>query len=856
MPRARKPKSKAGPSAGLSTYRARRDFRRTPEPPPQTAKAASGKFHFVVQRHDARRLHFDLRLELDGVLKCWAVTRGPSMTAGVRRLAVETEDHPVDYLDWEGVIPKGQYGGGTMIVWDQGTWQPEGDPAAALKDGKLSFVLAGERLKGKWTLVRMAPRTGEKRSSWLLIKSRDEFALRPREEEPVETMLTSVKSGREGTDLKAAGEVRTDHRARQATVKKGVAVTAALARIAGTRKAIMPVFVAPSLALAVDRPPEGPNWIHEIKHDGYRIQARCEGGKVTLLTRKGLDWTARFPPVARSLADLAVGAALLDGEIVVHDENGQSSFSGLQRDLKSRRHDRLAYHVFDLLYCNGVDLKGAALAERKRILAEVIAASPASPALRYNDHIETGGQPVLTEACRLGLEGIVSKRSDLPYISGRGDHWQKSKCALRQEFVVLGYVPSTVKGKTIGSLVLGYYDGGHLMHAGRAGTGIDDHMARTIGSRLAAMRSDKPALANPVTAASLRGVVWTEPRLVAEIEYRGWSADGLLRQAAFKGLREDKPASEVSLETARPQAAPVLNSTRQEAARPASAADRPAAVAFTHPDRVLWSDPDITKRDLADYYTAIADRILPELSGRVLNLRRCPDGASGPCFFAKHAWMGLNRSILLVDTGNDKPMLAINNLEGLLTLVQMNVLEIHTWGSTVDHLERPDRMTFDLDPGESVAASQVTAAAREVRDRLDRLGLQSFLKSTGGKGLHVVVPLDPLAGWDEVKAFSKAFADVMAQDSPRQYLSTMSKARRKGRVFIDYLRNGRGATAIAAYSTRSRPHAPVAMPLDWSEIDEAIPVFNVETARRRLQRLKEDPWRTMAGLKQKLPHLY
>lgn len=854
MPRASKPKTGAKASAGLSAYKARRDFRRTSEPPPKRAKAAAGKFRFVVQKHDARRLHFDLRLELGGVLKSWAVTRGPSMTAGVRRLAVETEDHPVDYLDWEGVIPKGQYGGGTMIVWDQGTWQPEGDPEAALKAGKLSFDLAGERLKGKWTLVRMAKRTGEKRSNWLLIKSRDAFALKPREQEPVESMQTSVKSGREGADLAAAGAVRTDHRARQATAKSGVAATAALARIAGARKAIMPGFVPPSLALAVDRPPDGPEWIHEIKHDGYRIQARCEGGKATLLTRKGLDWTARFPPIARSLAGLSVGAALLDGEIVVHDENGQSSFSGLQRDLKSRRHDRLAYYVFDLLYCNGVDLQGAALTERKRILNEIIAASPASPALRYNDHIETGGQPVLTEACRLGLEGIVSKRSDLPYISGRGDHWQKSKCALRQEFVVLGYVPSSVKGKAVGSLVLGYYNSGKLMHAGRAGTGIDDDMARTLGSRLDAMRNEMPELGNSPAAASLRDVVWTEPSLVAEIEYRGWSSDGLLRQAAFKGLREDKPASEVTLETARPQAAPELAKPKTVAA--ASAGNRPAPVAFTHPGRVLWSDPDITKRDLADYYTAIADKILPELSGRVLNLRRCPDGAAGQCFFAKHAWMGLNDAIQLIDTGDEKPMLAIDSLEGLLTLVQMNVLEIHTWGSKVDHLERPDRMTFDLDPGESVPASQVTAAAREVRDRLDRLGLQSFLKSTGGKGLHVVVPLDPVAGWDEVKAFSKAFADVMAQDNPRLYLSTMSKARRQGRVFVDYLRNGRGATAIAAYSTRSRPHAPVAMPLAWSEIGDAIPLFNVETAQRRLQRLNEDPWQNMASLKQKLPDLH
>ena len=827
---------------GLRSYEAKRDFARTPEPKPGDRAPEGLGLRFVVQRHDARRLHFDLRLEWDGVLKSWAVTKGPSMVAGVRRLAVETEDHPIGYLDWEGNIPKGQYGGGTMIVWDTGLWEPEGDAAKGLKMGKLSFQLAGSRLKGKWSLVRMASEGKAKKQNWLLIKSRDAYALKPGGEEPVDTELTSVKTGR----ANAALATRPDHKARLATARRGVAATATLSRVAGAKKGILPPFVDPSLAELSDRPPDGPDWIHEVKHDGYRIQARVEGGKVQLLTRKGLDWTARFPRVADAAASLAVGAALLDGEIIVPDDSGQSSFSDLQRDLKAKRHDRLVYYVFDLLHCNGVDLRGAALAERKHILQEVISASPASSVIRFNEHLEAEGDAILREACKLGLEGIVSKREDAPYVSGRGEHWIKSKCALRQEFVVLGYVRSAAAGKGIGSLVLGYYQDGALMHAGRVGTGFDDAQTRQLKKKLDAAKTGKPQFGNAVTKMSLRGVVWSEPQRVAEVAFRGWSSDGLLRQASFKGLREDKPPREVKLERAKPSPA--------ETPAPSVSGAVPK-VSLTHPDRLLWTDPDVTKRDLADYYSEIAEWILPQITGRVLSLKRCPDGAAGQCFFAKHAWMGADDSVKLIDIGSEKPMLAVEDLRGLLSLVQMNVLEIHVWGSRLAHLEYPDRMVFDLDPGEDVPQLQVCEAAREVHDRLRRLGLTSFLKSTGGKGLHVVVPLEPKAGWDDVKSFSKAFADVMAEDDPKRYVATLSKAKRNGRVFVDYLRNGRGATAIASYSTRARPHAPVAVPLDWMEIGKTFPVFDINQTMRRLKNQKSDPWRDMEKVRQTLPKL-
>ncbi len=826
----------------MRAYSRKRDFARTDEPKPALRKGQSKALQFVVQKHDARRLHYDLRLELNGVLKSWAVTRGPSLKAGVRRLAVETEDHPFDYLEWEGVIPKGQYGGGTMIVWDRGTWKAEGDPEASLKAGKLSFTLEGKRLHGRWSLVRLKADGRDKKRNWLLVKGRDAHAIGESGVEPVEELLPSVMSGLTNEDLAKGKTLRPDHKARARKSDTPV-TTASLVKLTGARKGILPVFVEPSLAAASARPPNGGDWVHEIKHDGYRMQARIDGGKVKLLTRKGLDWTKRFPPIAKGLKDLPVQAALVDGEIIVQDEGGQSSFSGLQSQLKAGRHDRLVYYVFDLLYCNGVNLRGVALRGRKRILEELVAALPTSSAIRFSEHLDVGGETILIQACKLGLEGIVSKRADLPYVSGRGEHWVKSKCTLRQEFAVIGFVPSAAFKDAIGSLVLGYYKDGKLVHAGRAGTGYSSDEARSFRKTLQPRATAMHKFAKKPTAGSIKDVIWVKPELVAEIEYRGWSADGLLRQAAFKGLREDKEANEIVLEK------PVGVPARQTPVKAKT------DIKLTTPERILWEENGFTKQALANFYTNISKWILPHITGRVLSLVRCPRGAGGKCFFSKHAWMGMNDAVRLVDTGDEKPMLAIDDLDGLITLAQMNVLEIHVWGSLVKDLERPDLMIFDLDPGEDVTWAGVRNAAVELRQRLELVGLKSFVKTSGGKGLHVVVPLKPEGDWDEVKAFSKAFAELMAGDAPERYVANMAKSRRRGRIFIDYLRNGRGSTAIAAYSTRARPGAPVSVPVDWDELPDisSADQFTVDNLEQRLNHLKRDPWAALPACKQKLP---
>jgi bifunctional non-homologous end joining protein LigD len=823
------------PGAGrLAAYREKRDFSRTAEPKPKLVKSKGSQF--VVQKHDARRLHFDLRLELDGVLKSWAVTRGPSLVPGEKRLAVQTEDHPMEYLDWEGVIPKGEYGGGTMIVWDRGTWKPEADPHRGLAKGHLDFSLDGSRLKGHWHLVRINRKPGEKKDPWLLIKSKDEYAREADEPEIVEEEMTSYLSGRTNDELAAAGDIRADHAQRAKVARTALPDPA---RLKGAKKGILPVFVEPSLALAAQTPPAGDHWVHEIKHNGYRIQARIDGGQVKLLTRKGLDWTVRFRPIETALKKLPVGSALIDGEIVVQDESGISSFAGLQSDLKSGRKDRLAYFAFDLLYLEGADMRGARLIDRKALLKSVLETLPSPSVVQYSDHMAEDGPTVLAHACRMGLEGIISKRIDRPYSSGRGEHWLKSKCVLGQEFVIIGYVPSTAMSNAVGSLVLGYYDKRGLIHAGRAGTGFSEDEALALHRRLDKMKAERPAFAAPLPPGVEKGVKWVSPELVAEIEYRGWSSDRLLFQAAYKGLLEDRIAGEVVLEEAPTTVKPARSI---------------APFRLTHPERILWETEGITKQGLAEFYAEIADWILPHVQGRVLSLVRCPSGMRKPCFYAKHVWKGVSDAVLRVDVGEDEPMLAIEDFEGLIALVQAGVLEIHPWGSRRESLDAPDRIIFDLDPGEDVAWSRVIAGALEVRARLERLGLQSFVKTSGGKGLHVMLPIMPEAGWDTVKAFSQEIAEAMAADSPERYVAKMTKSIRRGRIFVDYLRNGRGATAVAAYSTRARAGATVSAPLDWDELSDAIKAdhFTLDNLRQRLAFVGRDPWADFFMTKQKL----
>jgi bifunctional non-homologous end joining protein LigD len=855
MKRARtKPRGKP-----LTDYAGKRDFARTPEPRPEGGEGAAGSAgaarEFVVQKHAARRLHYDLRLELDGTLKSWAVTRGPSLALGEKRLAVRTEDHPVAYLDFEGNIPKGEYGGGSMIVWDRGRWVPEGDPRIGLEKGHLAFRLDGARLKGRWHLVRIKPQRGrprERTEPWLLMKAEDEFARAPGAPEITDEETTSYLSGRTNQELAAEGALREDHKARISVAKARKILLPDIGKVRGARKGLLPTFLEPSAASPCDKPPSGPRWIHEIKHDGYRIQARIDGRNVRLLTRKGIDWTERFRGIADALKELGFGSALIDGEIVVEDAAGLSSLNDLQMDLKEGRQDRLRYFAFDLLYCEGYDLTPAILLDRKAALQQILSSAP--PPIRFGEHLEIDGPMMLEHSCRLGLEGIISKRADLPYRGGHGDHWLKAKCRAAQEFVILGFIPSTAASRSVGSLALGYHADGKLAYAGRVGTGWSAAQAASLYADLAKIKSVKPALKKPLPAGAEKDVVWCEPRLVCEVEFRDWTHDELIRQSSFKGLREDKSAEEIILETRARPTAP-KSAAPQRAAPKASKPAADVDVRLTHPERILWPEPGITKQGLADFYAEIADWILPHITGRVLSLLRCPSGTAEKCFFAKHAWARLSEVVRRVPVGEKDPMLAIDDLAGLLNLVQAGVVEIHPWGSRIDRLEHPDRLIFDLDPGDDVPWSTVIVAAQDVRDRLLALGLKSFVKTSGGKGLHVVVPVEPLVGWEQAKSFTASIADAMARDRPDRYVATMSKRARHGRILVDYFRNHRGATAVAAYSTRNRAQASVSTPLAWDELSEGLKSdhFTVGNLRHRLGFLRQDPWPGFFTLRQRIP---
>jgi bifunctional non-homologous end joining protein LigD len=817
----------------LDAYGAKRNFARTSEPRPKLAKGQDRQF--VVQKHDARRIHFDLRLELDGVLLSWACPNGPSNLPTDKRLAVRTEDHPLKYLDFEGAIPKGEYGGGTMIVWDRGRWAPVHDPHKSIAKGHLEFALDGKRLKGRWHLVRMKARPKETKEQWLLIKADDEFARAPAELDLLSLEDTSVLTGRTNRDLESGDAVREDHKSRARVSAKRQ--TPDVGRIKGARKALLPLFVDPSLASVAQIPPSGDQWWHEVKFDGYRIQARIDADEIRLLTRTGLDWTTRFASIRDAVRGLRLGSAVLDGEIVVENNSGVSSFNELVSDLKTNRQDRFRCYAFDLLYLNGADLRGVALADRKRLLSEVLGETQ-SEKITLSEHFEVDGAVLFEQAGRLGLEGIVSKRRDAPYRSGRSKDWLKIKCVLRQEFAVVGYAPSSTSRAIVGSLVLGFYEKGSLFHAGRVGSGFSQDMAAALFEALDGDRIDDPAFANTVSADAAKNVRWVTPRLVVEVEYRGWSNDGLLRHSVFRGLREDREPMSVTLEDL---AAPVASAS--------------TAAVLTSADRLLWPADGVTKQGLADFYVEIADWIVPHLIGRPSSLLRCPGGIDETCFYAKHEWAGLDRMVRRIDVGKDEPMLVVENLAGLLALVQASVLEIHPWGSTVADIERPDRLIFDLDPGDGVSWREVIDGALEVRERLrSALKLESFVKTTGGKGLHIVVPLIPAMEWEPAKLICKSIAEAMAADSPGRFVAHMTKSARKGKIFVDYLRNGRGATAVAAYSTRARTGATVSTPLGWEELSEAVKSdhFRVDNLGRRLAHLRRDPWVDFFAIKQRL----
>lgn len=822
----------------LETYRQKRNFKLTPEPEGKLA-AGEGKA-FVVQKHDATRLHYDFRLEMDGVLKSWAVTRGPSLVPDEKRLAVHVEDHPLDYGDFEGTIPKGQYGGGTVVLWDRGTWSPIGDARKGYAKGHLEFELAGEKLTGRWHLVRMHGKPGEKRENWLLIKGDDEFARGEADIDILEERPESVKTGRSLEEVAENADAKRSkpRKARKATAKPkpDAAVEEVqapdLSRVKGAKKAPMPDVIEPMLATLVSSAPTGEKWLHEIKFDGYRLLAHIEAGRVKLLTRSGLDWTKRFGKgVLAALQDLPLGAAIVDGELVVETASGATDFSALQADLSAGRTDRFVFYVFDLIYLDGYDLRSLPLIERKTLLEKLV--PPGEGVVRFSAHLDESGAMVLQHACRLSLEGIVSKRRDAPYRPGRGKTWVKSKCSARQEFVIGGYVPSTVSRKAVGSLALGVFEEGKLQHVGRVGTGFSAEVAEFLQTRLERLRTDEKPFDNAMTADERRGVRYVRPELVAEVEFRAWTADGHLRHASFRGLREDKPASDIVREAPKAEA---------KAPKP-----QRRTVKLTHPDRLYWPDEGITKEGLANFYADVWRFMAPYVVGRPLALLRCPSGIEGERFFQKHAWKGLNANIVTVPDPADPdedPWVSINDLDGMMGLVQSAALEIHPWGSTVADWERPDIIILDLDPGEDVPWPAVLDAAQEVRQRLVDAGLNPFVKTSGGKGLHVVAPLKPSAEWPEVKAFTKSLAEAMASDSPDRFVATISKSKRRGKILVDYLRNQRGSTAVAPYSTRARPGAAVSTPISWEELDPGIgPAhFTVSNLPARLAAMRADPW--------------
>jgi bifunctional non-homologous end joining protein LigD len=877
----------------LETYRTKRRFGITPEPRGKTGKRGGNAF--VIQKHAATRLHYDLRLELDGVMKSWAVTRGPSLVPGDKRLAVHVEDHPIEYNKFEGTIPKGEYGGGTVMIWDRGTWEPDGDPHRGYKKGHLNFRLAGKKLRGSWHLVRMHKRPGEKRENWLLIKSDDEFARRAKDPDILEEENLSAASGRSMDEIAdAEGAVWHSNRSAKenaaglkrasrtkpaqkvakkqskgkptAAARNGKGVSKVSKRKAKTRKAKakpvpgarvapLPNFIPPCLALLGVTALDSADWIHEIKFDGYRMQARIDNGDVRLLTRKALDWTGKFAPIAEALETLPVEQAILDGEIVSENDDGVASFSQLQEDLKEGRSKNFVYYVFDLLYRDGYDLTTVPLETRKQALADLLEGSDLRQ-IRLSEHFTETGTTLLKHACKIGLEGIISKRRTAPYRPGRGGDWIKTKCSDRQEFIVAGYAPSTVDPRAIGALILAYHRDGKLHYAGRVGTGYTHKMARELWTKLQPLRRDRqPFSAAPAEETRARNAKWVEPKLVAEVDLRGWTHGKRVRQASFQGLREDKSAHEVVREF---KAMVTANRPRRVAATKRTAnknRNETAGVTLSHPDRVYWEDAGVSKQDLADFYTGIWKWMAPHVTGRVLALLRCPQGAAGECFFQKHASAGVDQKRLhLVTEPDGDKAISVDSLEGVIALVQAGVLEIHSRGSSIDHLEQADRLVFDLDPGPGIAWKDIIAGAREVRERLAKLKLKAFLKTTGGKGLHVVLPIRPTP-WEEAKNFCRRIAEQMSADTPTRFTATVKKSARRNRIFIDYLRNSREATAVAAYSTRARPGAPVSVPIAWEELKtlKSASQYTVLNLPQRLSRLRADPWKGIGKLKQVLP---
>jgi len=923
----------------LARYRDMRHFNITTEPVGRSTKATSKRgsmqWPFVIQKHAASHLHYDFRLGWNGVLKSWAVAKGPSYNVKDRRLAVQVEDHPMEYGGFEGIIPKGQYGGGTVMVWDQGTWSPQPgheDIDAGLREGSLKIEMHGTKMHGKWTLIRMHEKPDSKwgkngKPNWLLIKEHDDFERGPDDPAITEAEPNSAVTGRSleqiatqedhvwnSKETRTAGqawfrnEPSTAKNTSAADNSKSATKTSAggeapyqrgatplVTPPAKTQRAVSPTynasltklpkepqpdFLPPQLALEATTPPANPGWLHELKLDGYRIQARKSGNEIKLLTRKGLDWTHRMPPVAEALARLPAPQATLDGEVVVLAPNGTTSFADLQAWFQNSDPATLTYFAFDLLHLDGHNTRNLPLLERKAILADIITPIE-SENLKLSEHLDTDGEAMFHKACELHAEGILSKRADAPYTAGRTSSWLKSKCLREQEFIIAGFTDSTEGTDRIGSLLLAYYEGKNLIYAGRTGTGFTQKLKRELRTTLNKLETKTlPFAKKPADVRS--DVHWVKPKLVAQVRFATWTADNLVRQAAFLGLREDKPATEVRREEPTIAPKPKADGKNKMERHPENKIERhpepsakdlrissgtnaksrtltvPTALRLTHPDKILDPATQLTKRELAEFYWAIAPHMLPHIAGRPLSLVRCPEGAAKPCFFQKHVNKTLPPGIGTVQvpdkkTGVPEPYITIDNPESLAALAQMSVLELHPWGSRNDDLEHPDRLILDLDPDASIPWPTLAAAAADVRSRLKKLGLTSFLKVTGGKGLHIVAPIAPTLTWPELKDAAHNFVLAMERSNPGLYLTKMSKAARAGKIYLDYLRNERGATAVAPYSPRAREGMHVSLPLPWSALKESqLPTFAVKDFASWRDRLRTDPWKSLLSTAQTL----
>jgi bifunctional non-homologous end joining protein LigD len=829
----------------IETYNRKRDFAKTKEPRGRKLKGKGDSF--VVQKHQASRLHWDFRLELDGVLKSWAVPKGPSLDPGEKRLAMRTEDHPLDYGDFEGTIPAGEYGGGTVMLWDHGRWipDPRKDPSKTIEEGHLHFTLEGERMKGEWVLFRLSPRPGEKGQPWMLKKVTDEYADADHGDALVDNAVTSVTTGRTMAEIAAGEDVWRSNRGGQ----KG-------GRAKKKSSKAPPAFEEPQLATLVDEVPPGDSWIHEYKYDGYRLLLAVGDGVATAWTRNGKDWSDKFKALVKAAAKLPAGC-LIDGEAVALDDEGRPSFQLLQSTLKDQKGANLAFYAFDLLIDRGEDIRKLPTIERKQRLAALLQRVPAP--ILYGDHVIGRGEELFREICRMGGEGIISKKAGAPYRGTRTRDWLKIKCIQRQEFVIVGWSESD-KRRGFRSLLLAVHEKGKFTYAGKVGTGFNAKLIEDLMERMEPLETDKAAVEVP--RPDRKGAHWIEPKLVAEIAFSEFTDDGVLRHPSFIALREDKPAKEVVREVPK-HTESVTKPSKRKLAKKKKASHATAedfGIEISSPERVIFPELSLTKKDLADYYAAIEPLIMVDAAKRPMTLIRCPGGRTGECFFQKHdkGTFGPNVKQIPIEEkdGHTEDYLYFDDIRGLLACVQMGTVEFHGWGSRVEKVEYPDRLVFDLDPDVGLDFNKVKAAAVRLKGLLEDLGLKSFPLLSGGKGIHVVVPLDASADWPAVKSFADRFSRAIAEAEPDMFTANIRKVQRKGRIFLDWLRNQRGATAVMPYSARAREGAPVSAPVTWEELDrfDSGHHFSIRNADELLKRASSKALAGWGQARQSLPH--